>query len=334
MTTTTKPADQIMAHAPDGGGRRSPERPSDHKLFVIARRCGRLANRLNLFANFIAFAAEHGHRVVNTTFHSYAHFFETTRRDIYCRYPISARRSVFDVLPGVAPAIRKTRLFYHAIRALSRLNERFPLGGRRVITLRELPGQDITLLDDPAIQTRIAEAKVVFAYDWRFRAPTVLIERHAEKIRAFLRPIASFGSANRQVLTRLRQQANVVVGVHVRQGDYRTWRNGRCFFSVEQYVEWMRNLAAQLPGRRVAFFVCSDEPRTEREFPGLSVAIGQGPAVADLYTLADCDYLLGPLSTFSQWASFYGNKPLFHLRDRDACPELAQFRVSDLLEIP
>src|SRR5690242_16760361 len=82
------------------------------KLFIICGRCGRMANRTVLFANFIALAEEQGHRVMNPTFHSYAALFETTRRDIYCEYPVPARRSWLDVVPGMAGAIRGTRLFF------------------------------------------------------------------------------------------------------------------------------------------------------------------------------------------------------------------------------
>ena len=83
-----------------------------------------------------------------------------------------------------------------------------------------------------------------------------------------------------------------------------------------------------------AFFACSDEPRHEHEFPGLRVGIGAGSAVGDLCALAKCDYIIGPLSTFSMWASFYGHKPLFIIRDDKARIERNEFRVSDLCEIP
>jgi hypothetical protein len=92
----------------------------------------------------------------------------------------------------------------------------------------------------------------------------------------------------------------------------------------------MQELAAQFPDRKVAFFVCSDEPRTADEFPGLSVGLGAGSPVGDLYALAGCDYIFGPQSTFTQWASFYGNKPLFLLNDANARLERAKFRVSCL----
>ena len=36
--------------------------------------------------------------------------------------------------------------------------------------------------------------------------------------------------------------------------------------------------------------------------------------MTDLYALSRCDYIIGPPSTFSQWASYYGHVPLRFLR--------------------
>jgi hypothetical protein len=90
----------------------------------------------------------------------------------------------------------------------------------------------------------------------------------------------------------------------------------------------MQEFAAQFPGRKVAFFVCSDEPRSADEFPGLAVGLGAGSPLGDLCALARCNYIFGPQSTFTQWASFYGNKPLLLLQDASDRVEPAKFRVS------
>jgi len=303
------------------------------KLFIISGRCGRLANRTVLFANFIALAEEQGHQVMNPTFHSYASLFETTRRDIYCQYPMAARRSWLDATPGLAWAIRGTRLFFRVARAASTLNERLPIFGPRVITLRQSPEQEITTLDGADVQERIRDAKIVLVNGWNFRAPA-LVRSHAERIRSYFRPIKEIEQASERAVKRLRQEADIVVGVHIRRGDYSNWKGGQCFFSIPQYANWMRELAEQFPARKVAFLVCGDEPREAREFPQLSIGFGPGFPVGDLYALAQCDYLLGPLSTFSQWASFYGGKPLLHLRDSTARVDRDRFSVSDLHEIP
>jgi hypothetical protein len=310
-----------------------PPKAGDDKLLIVGLRCGRLGNRIVLFANLLAYAAEHGYRLVNVTFHSYAAFFETTRRDVYCRYPIATRRSLFDLFPGVASTIRKTRIFYHITRGVSVLNDKWPLFGNKVVTLRERPGHLIILLETPEVHSQIKDAGIVFVYGWVFRAPE-LVQKHAETIRAYFRPVESYERVSAQAVAPLRQDKGVVIGVHIRQGDYRHWRKGTCFFTMAQYASWMRGLAGQFPGKKVSFLVCSDEPRHQDEFPGLSVGFGPGFPMGDLYALARCDYILGTLSSFSQWASFYGNKPLYQVRDGSEQPEIAKFRVSYLDDIP
>src|SRR5882757_10208358 len=126
--------------------------PKKPKLFTIGRRCGRLANRLIIFANFIALAEEQGHRVINYTFHSYADLFAATRENIHCEYPLPQRKSWLDRVPGVGALIRKSRVLYHFTRYASVLNERFPVFGRSVFTLTETAGQFITYLDSPEVQ--------------------------------------------------------------------------------------------------------------------------------------------------------------------------------------
>lgn len=293
---------------------------------MVCLRTGRMANRLMLFAHFMAMAAEQGHCVINFAFHSYADLFEATRRDIYCRFPDNGRRSWMDIVPGVAPTLRKTRLCLRLAYSASIVNERLPIFGKKVVTLVEQPKEN--KLDGVAIQNIIRDAQIVLARGWRFRSPTEWMERHAEKIRTYFRPVAEFERAGNQAVDRLRRSADVVVGVHIRHGDYRGWKGGKYFFPVSRYAEWMGQLAAQLPGRKVVYLVCSDEPRSEAEFPGLSVGLGAGSVMGDLQALSRCDYIFGPQSTFTQWASFYGNKPLQLVRGADESVELQKFRVS------
>ena len=146
--------------------------PKNQKLFTVGRRCGRLANRLILFANFIALAEEQGHRLINFTFHSYAGLFEATRRNIYCRYPVPKRRSWMDVVPGVAAGIRKTRVLYHLTRYTSLLNERFPIFGNAAITLRELEGHPITFWTARSFKKKFARPKLFSCMTGVFVRPT------------------------------------------------------------------------------------------------------------------------------------------------------------------
>ena len=310
-----------------------PSKSGDGKLLIVGLRCGQMGNRLTLFANLVAYAAEHGHRLINVTFHSYAALFETTRQNIYCRYPVPARRSWLDLIPGVAGVIRKTRIFVHIIRRVSLLNEKLPVFGKKVVTLRERPGQLIILLETPEVQAQIEDARVVFVHGWIFRAPAAM-RRQAEKVRAYFRPIAVYEQASSEAVAPLRRQGEVLVGVHIRHADQRTWLGGKYFFPASRYAQWMNEMVEQFPGKKVSFLICSAEPRHRDEFPGLSVGFGPGSPLGDMHALAKCDYILGAVSSFSQWASFYGDKPLYQVRDGNDRLELKKFRVSYLDEIP
>lgn len=326
MTTTT--------NAEPAGAARSVTTPAltrfeKQKLFTIGSRCGRLANRIFVFAKFIALAEEQGHRLINFSFHSYSELFEGTHENIYCRYPRPERRSWMDVVPGVAAALRKTRILYHLTRYTCLLNERFPILGNAAVTLRELPGRHGTLLDEPEYQEKIRPARIVLVYGCWLFTPS-LVEKHGKKIRAYFRPVQKFETASRDALEPLRREADIVIGVHIRHGDYRGWKGGKYFFPASRYAAWMRELTAQFPGRKVAFFVCSDEPRSADEFPGLTVGFGTDSPVSDVYALARCDYIIGTKSTFSHWASFYGEKPLLQFCGTDEPAKLEHFRVSYL----
>jgi hypothetical protein len=66
----------------------------------------------------------------------------------------------------------------------------------------------------------------------------------------------------------------------------------------------------------LSFIICTNEknillPATQN----FSVLNEERHFVEDLYLLAKCDYIIGPPSTFSLWASFYGSKPLYMIRD-------------------
>lgn len=76
------------------------------------------------------------------------------------------------------------------------------------------------------------------------------------------------------------------------------------------------------------FLLCSNEPQDAEAFAGFPVTFGTGELVEDLYALAGCDFLLGPPSTFTIWASFYGTVPLCHVYDPAAALTPESFHLS------
>jgi len=79
----------------------------------------------------------------------------------------------------------------------------------------------------------------------------------------------------------------------------------------------MRDIADQMAGKRVTFLVCSNVKVNQDAFGDLRVRMGPGHIIQDMYSMAKADLLIGPPSTYTAWASFYGNVPLVMMQTAD-----------------
>ena len=108
------------------------------------------------------------------------------------------------------------------------------------------------------------------------------------------------------------------LGVHIRRGDYATWQEGKFFYSDEQFLALIRQFLALHPGSSV--FICGNDPSLDqelyrRELPGTELLFPKGNPAEDLYVLSECDYLIGPPSTFSLTAAMYHDAALYWIKD-------------------
>lgn len=151
---------------------------------------------------------------------------------------------------------------------------------------------------------------LVFINGWSHRHDKSFIIERKESIRRIFKPK---DDAKGLVEALFHDYNGITVGVHVRRGDYRVWKQGKYFFEDEVYLRAMRQFKGLLEEgfcRPVRFFLCSDESLTIQA-PDLDVvSSGVSDPIVDLYSLSRCDYIIGPPSTFSQWASFYGDVPI------------------------
>lgn len=279
-------------------------------LVVIAAPEGRLCNRLWLFANFIGNSLEYGYELANPAFREYARYFEHLRGDLFCRYPPR---------PGRASGTLIRRLVYELVRWPLR-----SLAAAGVVSTRLHSHLDIRHFrgDVQAFELRGPEwrsalrKRVVFAEGLEFRDWESLVV-HKREIVDFLAPGQVHAAAALGLAGRARaDSAGVLCGIHIRQGDYRRFLSGRWFYAIEDYIAKMRECQELFRGLApVRFLVCSDAQLPRGPFQGLPATFGSGHFMEDLFALSRCDYLLGPPSTYSAWASYYGDVPLRFLFD-------------------
>ena len=114
----------------------------------------------------------------------------------------------------------------------------------------------------------------------------------------------------------------VRLGVHIRRGDYAQWRDGQFFFSDEVYAAHINRFAEMHPDETLHVYLSTNDPSVNEEHfqelcPKVCIHNLQGSAPEDLFMLSECDYLIGPPSTFSMVAAMYRDIPLYRMDSAD-----------------
>ena len=290
-------------------------------VIVIAKKVGRLANRMLLFAHFIGTAEEHGLTILNPSFVPFGRYFPSTSRNLVARYPPRTATVRMPDLPREA--------IYVGVTAWADARRRRQEAGKDVGLIRLRRDQKVDIGSAEFLDAARSH-RTLLIQDWFFRNEENCA-RHADAIRAYFRPHPRHLGRAHRVVERARAEGRLVIGVHIRRNDYRGFKDGRFFFTHAQYREVMQAALESHGTRDVAFLVCSDAPIPDAAFGGLQTFRGTGHELEDLYALAACDRLIGPPSTYNRWASFYGDVPLFQIEEPGARPEPGAFRIDRAL---
>lgn len=110
------------------------------------------------------------------------------------------------------------------------------------------------------------------------------------------------------------------LGVHIRRGDYAKWKGGIYCYSDERYAKFISAFARLFPQKDIHVYLSTNDPAvTEEKYAALTSADSKedlqihnlhGSAAGDLFMLSECDYVIGPPSTFSLVGTMYRDIPL------------------------
>lgn len=303
-------------------------------MIVIGKKYGQLGNRLFLYAHFIANAKDHRYVVFNPAFDEYASFFKGTAKSILIRYNPTKSTPIADsneTLNAIRQSIRPVvwKVFLKILEVIAHLGkEESPF--HRTLWLD--PGTSFDLTDEKCKEL-LGGKSIVILGGWRFENHEEL-RHNREEICSYFTPVKSLMNNINNTVNRARFGHDLLVGVHIRRGDYAEWQNGKYYFEIETYKKLMNEIIRLMPNKRVSFLICSNEMIDSANWEGLDVSNGSGHLVEDMYSLAECDYLIGPPSTFSIWASFYGQKPLYTIENPEQVFQITDFRIHDDLVPP
>jgi hypothetical protein len=305
-------------------------------LIIITFERWRLCNRLDVFANFIALSEMHKLKIIYPLFgkyrshatDDYALFFKNTANDYLCSYP--PRRSKIQGRICIYSRYVASFIFYFANEYLRKKWDKNET--EQVYYLNLVSNQFYDLEDDKFMKI-LKTKKIIIVDGHLFRVSN--IKQYADIIRKFFSPKNEIILQIDEFVNRCRKNRDLLVGIHIRHTDFANVSftkvfNGSAYYDVEVYKNLMRKAQNMFHGKTIRFLVCSDEKLDDMKFYEFDCVMGSGDLISDLYSLARCDYIIGPCpSTFCRWASFYGNVPLYWFRDPEKSLESDLFKVYD-----
>ncbi|KKU82059.1 MAG: hypothetical protein UY07_C0004G0004 [Parcubacteria group bacterium GW2011_GWA1_47_8] len=277
------------------------------KVIILEHGGGELANQLWNFASIYAYCKEKGFECQNYSFFEYAQYFNIPPSnrfiDFFFLKPFQnyhRRRSTLKtkLWRSIYKVYARSIAFFHKKQIVSSVN---PRGEKYSLP----PTKENTVL------TALEQSNdVLYFTGWLFRNPRGL-EKYQKEIASFLKPKKRYTEPAEKRIRSARNTYQHIVGVHIRQTDYRTHKSGEYYISPERVVVILNEYLFHLnkTPQDTLFIVTSDEPISEEIFIGLNIVTNNGNAIEDLYALSLCDVIIGSNSSFGNFAAYYGNKP-------------------------
>ena len=181
-------------------------------------------------------------------------------------------------------------------------------------------------INEPLETFQAKNTKIYFIDAWKHSEDVSYIQNHKQEIKKLFQP-------NESVIQKISHAFGffdgLTIGVHIRRGDYKEYLSGRYYLSVEKWAKYIKCLSSQSTNKDVRFLICSNEDGIDKELlklvPTANIfSIQNTNGITDLYALSKCDYIIGVPSSYSQWASFIGETPLF-LITNEKMPLLEDF---------
>ncbi len=274
-------------------------------MIVIIDRAGQLCNRLWAVTPFIAFSLEYNLKLYVINFDDYSDYFENINR-----------------LKNIRIGLFNNYYAYRSFIKLHKALNKIELLGRYVHYHEKFESYT-------EMKQHLIKSKTIHLINaWQQPRNINLLSKHKKQIRKLFSPEVDIKNHVDSVFDELKKSETVIIGIHIRRKDYRHYRNGKYYYEDMIYTNAMASLQQELKKKykKTVFLLCSDEKINMNKYNQYNALKIEDPTpIHDLYALSKCDYIVGPPSTFSMWASFYGDVPLRFIHNQRDKIALSEF---------
>ena len=174
-----------------------------------------------------------------------------------------------------------------------------------------------------ALERKMFRHKHIVVSGWNVRFYDLFLKYRSEICDLFTIDDIYTNTVREKMLKAEGGDNNVVrLGVHIRRGDYAQWKDGIYCYDDETYARYINRFAALHDGEDIHVFLSTNDPDVVEEkyqemCPNVHIHYLRGNSPQDLFMLSECDYVIGPPSTFSLVAIMYRDIPLYRMDTSD-----------------
>jgi len=259
---------------------------------LFARDKSQMCNNLLQYAHVYAWGREHGRKVISMRFSYKYQYFHICHTNLtgFGWYLLAKYMAALKLLP--------TASFKHGDCDREALEKKM-LRHRHIV----VSGWNVRFYD--LFLKYRKDICDLFAIDSKYTEPVKTKMQEAEKSSTPHHP-----------------SSTIRLGVHIRRGDYATWIDGKYFFDDEVYANHINRFAAMHQTEDIHVYLSTNDPTVSEETfqrlcPTVHIHHLHGNAPEDLFMLSECDFLIGPPSTFSLVAAMYRDIPLYRMDNSD-----------------
>jgi hypothetical protein len=179
----------------------------------------------------------------------------------------------------------------------------------------------------PEYRRLLLEKRWVLCEGWYFWTTDEIIGKYYSLYKELFKPNIDTAALDAKYLTT--PNDGIIIGVHVRRGDYKEFLDGKFYYEDDVYLDKIQQLVT-LIGKPYKIIIFTNDPvfnlpAYQEKFD--NVVLSSNPTVVDHYLMSKCTYIIGPFSTFSLWASFIGSTPHYRIDNKEEVIRLDKFRI-------
>ncbi|MBI3442696.1 MAG: alpha-1,2-fucosyltransferase [Candidatus Sungbacteria bacterium] len=276
------------------------------KAVILNASGNELANQLWNYASIYAYTLERGLVLENPSFFEYGNYFTMPPPNIFFKLAF--------FLPFTDYTKRKQSFKRRLWRKFYRWYSKAITYAHKTAVITsdnkdKLPFYLAPTRENEKLSRLEQSADTIYFDGWLFRNP-VGLQKYRKEITEYFKPRTDIEKAAETTIKNLRETFKNIIGVHIRQGDYATWRGGTYFIPQTRVREIMDEYLAitDKNASEACFVITSDGIIDTSLFNRLHISVSRKNAAHDLLLLSKTDIIIGSNSTFGAFASYYGNR--------------------------